>query len=246
MHAAGGAGWTRLAGVAGLVFVAATLFALGAAGSTPTAGDPAEVIRAFYKDHFAIEAVSAFALPVCAMLFAFFAGTLGSLVGDDRRSQWRMVFIAGTAAVAIGWIVLGFARMLLVDAVDQALGDAVLQVLVLLDAHRRVTALLLDAPAEFALFVGHAARAGLPGLDAPFCQTLLLVITDAVADDAPTADQRAAYRAIRRAHMAQGLQLLDVVLTDGDRVRSVSCACDTEPVWLDTFVPADGTEDPAA
>ena len=134
MHAAGGAGWTRLAGVAGLVFVAATLFALGAAGSTPTAGDPAEVIRAFYKDHFAIEAVSAFALPVCAMLFAFFAGTLGSLVGDDRRSQWRMVFIAGTAAVAIGWIVLGFARMLLVDAVDQALGDAVLQVLVLLDA----------------------------------------------------------------------------------------------------------------
>ncbi|MFZ9629547.1 MAG: hypothetical protein ACO3C1_09390 [Ilumatobacteraceae bacterium] len=134
---------------------------------------------------------------------------------------------------------MGEASILATEVVDLPVRR---EVLALLDEHRRVTALLLDAPAEFALFVGHAARAGLPGLDAPFCQTLLLVIDDEVADDAPTADQRAAYRAIQRAHMAQGLQLLDVILTDGDRVRSVSCACDAEPVWFDEFVPADDAD----
>jgi hypothetical protein len=36
--------------------------------------------------------------------------------------------------------------------------------------------------------------------------------------------------------MAQGLQLLDVVLTDGDDVCSLAIGCDPDPVWFDDFV----------
>lgn len=110
--------------------------------------------------------------------------------------------------------------------------------LTLLDEHRRVTALLLDPPPELGLFVGVAARAGLPGLEAPFCQTLLVSLEATAAACTPTIEHRDAYRAVRRAHMAQGLQLLDVMLTDGDVARSVSCAFDVDPVWFDDVAPA--------
>lgn len=111
--------------------------------------------------------------------------------------------------------------------------------LTLLDEHRRITALLLDPPPELGLFIGVAARAGLPGLEAPFCQTLLVSIEPSPSACTPTPEHRDAYRAIRRAHMAQGLQLLDVVLTDGDTARSVSCAFDADPVWFDEVAPVE-------
>jgi hypothetical protein len=37
--------------------------------------------------------------------------------------------------------------------------------------------------------------------------------------------------------MAQGLLLLDVMLTDGDTVRSLAIGCDPDPVWFDEFDP---------
>ena len=37
--------------------------------------------------------------------------------------------------------------------------------------------------------------------------------------------------------MAQGLLLLDVILTDGDTVRSLAIGCDPDPVWFDEFDP---------
>ena len=91
------------------------------------------------------------------------------------------------------------------------------EVLVLLDPRRHVTALLLDPPAEVGLLVGMAAP---PGVEAP-----------------PTEQDRRGYHALRRAHMAQGLLLLDVILTNGDTVRSLAIGCDPDPVWFDEFDP---------
>jgi len=108
------------------------------------------------------------------------------------------------------------------------------EMLVLLDEHRVVTAMLLDPPPEVGLFVGMAR---LPGLEAPYCQTLAIVVTDHVVTGPPTDDDRRGYHALRRAHMAQGLLLLDVVITDGDMVRSLAIGCDPDPVWFDEFDP---------
>ena len=107
------------------------------------------------------------------------------------------------------------------------------EVLVLLDEQRRITAMLLDPPAEVGLLVGMAQ---LPGVEAPFCQTISIVIDEHVPDGPPSEVDRRGYHALRRAHMAQGLLLLDVLLTDGNSVRSLALGCDPDPVWYDEFL----------
>ena len=37
--------------------------------------------------------------------------------------------------------------------------------------------------------------------------------------------------------MAQGLLLLDVLLTDGETIRSLAIGCDPDPVWFDEWDP---------
>lgn len=107
------------------------------------------------------------------------------------------------------------------------------EALVLLDELRHVTAILLDPPPSVGVFIGRVDGAG---LEVPFAQTLSVVMQRRVAA-APTADERAGYLALRRIHMLQGLQLLDVILTDGDRVQSLAIACDPDPVWFEPFTP---------
>lgn len=108
------------------------------------------------------------------------------------------------------------------------------EVVVLLDERRVVTALLIDPPAEVGLFV---TLAHLPGVEAPFCSTMCVVVEPFVSTGPPSHDDRHGYQALRRAHMAQGLLLLDVILTDGDTVRSLAIGCDPDPVWFDNFDP---------
>jgi NAD(P)-dependent dehydrogenase (short-subunit alcohol dehydrogenase family) len=73
------------------------------------------------------------------------------------------------------------------------------EVLVLLDERRRVTAILLDPPAEVGLLVG---MSDLPGVEAPFSQTLAIVFAERVEVGPPADDDRRGYHALRR--MAQG------------------------------------------
>ena len=108
------------------------------------------------------------------------------------------------------------------------------EVLVLLDPRRHVTALLLDPPAEVGLLVG---MSDLPGVEAPFSQTMSILLQERVQVGPPTDDDRRGYHGLRRAHMAQGLLLLDVLITDGDVVRSLAIGCDPEPVWFDDWEP---------
>jgi len=143
-------------------------------------------------------------------------------------------------------VIAGFgeAAMLATDILDLPVQR---EVVVLLDERRQVTALLLDPPCEVGVFVGHAE---LPGLDAPFCQTICIVLSADVYTGAPRDGDRRGFHALRRAHMAQGLLLLDVVLTDGDTVRSLAIGCDPDPVWFDEFDPLPeqwtAARDPAA
>lgn len=109
------------------------------------------------------------------------------------------------------------------------------EALVLLDEQRQVTSILIDPPAEVGLFVGHYPP---PGAEAPFCQTLSVVLQERVPTGPPLPADREGYLAFRRIHMAQGLLLLDVLLTDGDTVRSLAIGCDPDPIWFDEFVPA--------
>lgn len=157
-----------------------------------------------------------------------------------RRRQSALFFESGEHSWSIlhpcpdePIIISGFgeAAMLALDAVDL---PAQQEVLVLLDERRSVTALLLDPPAEVGLLVGLAA---LPGIETPFCQTLCIEIQPSVEPGPPSEHDRRGYQALRRAHMAQGLLLLDIILTDGDTVRSLAIGCDPDPVWFDEFDP---------
>ncbi len=109
------------------------------------------------------------------------------------------------------------------------------EALVLLDEQRQVTSILLDPPPEVGLFVGHCPP---PGAEAPFCQTLSVVLQHRVPTGPPDRADRQGYLALRRLHMTQGLLLLDVLLTDGDTVRSLAIGCDPDPIWFDEFMPA--------
>jgi hypothetical protein len=108
------------------------------------------------------------------------------------------------------------------------------EVLVLLDERRVVTAMLFDPPAEVGLFIGESLP---PGVEAPFCQTLDIVLENRVKPGPPSQRDREGFHALRRAHMAQGLLLMDVLLSDGDNVRSLAIGCDPDPIWFEEFAP---------
>jgi hypothetical protein len=106
------------------------------------------------------------------------------------------------------------------------------EVMVLLDHRRRMTALLLDPPPPLGVLIGHT---DIPGLDVPFSHTLSIVVTERVEMAPPDERHRTGYHSLRRVHMAQGLTLLDIVLTDGEAVQSLAFACDPDPIWTEPF-----------
>ncbi|MFM7685062.1 MAG: hypothetical protein ACKPDI_03935 [Actinomycetota bacterium] len=108
------------------------------------------------------------------------------------------------------------------------------EALLLLDERRHVAGLLLDPPAEVGLLIG----AVLPDdCDLRFSQTIDIVLRDTVAPGPPDDHDREGFEALRRIHLAQGLLLMDVLITDGDNVRSMAIACEPEPIWFEEFDP---------
>jgi hypothetical protein len=108
------------------------------------------------------------------------------------------------------------------------------EVLVLLDEQSRITAMLIDPPAPVALLVGWCE---LPCLEVPFCQTIDVVLSRPVVEGPVAPRERSAYQSLRRVHMLQGLQLMDVIVVEGDRLRSMAVSCDPDPIWFEDFAP---------
>ena len=141
----------------------------------------------------------------------------------------------------------GEAASLAMELTDWSVNN---EVLVLLDARRQVTAMLVDPPPAVGLFVG---RLDLPALEVPFCQTMSVVVAESPTDGTPPERHRQGYFALRRCHMLQGLQLMDVILAHPERVQSLAIACDPDAVWFEEFepgaeiaIPPDDVGQPAA
>ena len=108
------------------------------------------------------------------------------------------------------------------------------EVMVLLDERRQVTAMFADPPTELGLFVGWCDG---PGLEVPFSQTMMICVADYVPIAALDERDRIGYFELRRIHMLQGLQLLDILIVDQERVQSLAIACDRDAVWFEEFAP---------
>ena len=108
------------------------------------------------------------------------------------------------------------------------------EVMTLLDERRQVTAMFADPPTELGLFVGWCDG---PGLEVPFSQTMMICVADHVPNAPPGPDDRIGYFELRRIHMLQGLQLLDILLVDHERVQSLAIACDPDAIWFEGFAP---------
>lgn len=105
--------------------------------------------------------------------------------------------------------------------------------LLMLDERRRLVGALCDAPGEVGLLVGQLR---LPDVD-DFCQVIDIVVRDEVIEGPADPDDRRKFLALRK-HMAlQGLLLLDVILCDADRLRSLAIGCDPDPIWFEPFEP---------
>jgi hypothetical protein len=126
--------WIPLSGIIFVVLTAVSVVGLG--GSTPSSDDPAAKIRSFYDDHQARQFIGVFILAASVPFLVIFAAYLANKVADsDRRSLWQLMFLAGTAAVAVAWILTAFVHFALTDAVDQKQSDGALQALTALDAN---------------------------------------------------------------------------------------------------------------
>lgn len=107
----------------------------GLGGSTPSIGDPAAKIRSFYDDHEARQFIGVFILAASVPFLVIFAAYLAHRVSNpDRRSMWHLVFVVGTAAAAVAWIVTAFVHFALTDAVDKKLSDGALEALTAIDS----------------------------------------------------------------------------------------------------------------
>lgn len=125
--------WIPLSGVIFVVLTAVAVAGLG--GSTPSIGDPAAKIRSFYDDHEARQFIGVFILAASVPFLVIFAAYLANRVSNpDRRSMWHLVFVVGTAAAAVAWIVTAFVHFALTDAVDQKLSDGALEALTAIDS----------------------------------------------------------------------------------------------------------------
>jgi hypothetical protein len=133
-----GGGADRLLALSGVAAVALILIAfVGLSGDTPTTGDSATVINAFYDEHSARSFIASFVLAAAAPFLVMFAIGLALALrqSGDRRTPWDLMLPAGGAVAASGFIVTALIHFALADAADQnGTAGASLQALNALDA----------------------------------------------------------------------------------------------------------------
>ena len=132
--ASGTARMLSLSGAVAVVLIVASFVVLQ--GDTPTSGDSAAKINAFYDSHSGRSFVSSFVLTAAAPFLVLFAVSLALAMwpSDGRRALWPYVLIAGGATAAIGFVFTGMIHFALADAADHdVVPGAALQALTSLD-----------------------------------------------------------------------------------------------------------------
>ena len=104
--------------------------------------------------------------------------------------------------------------------------------LMLLDARRRLVGVILDPPPEVECLTAWAQSS--EGVN-DFCQTILVVVEDRIADGPPTEQETAVFEAMSRQALAHNVLMLDMILANPDKVRSMAFATDPNCVWTEPF-----------
>ena len=104
--------------------------------------------------------------------------------------------------------------------------------LMLLDARRRLVGVILDPPPEVECLTAWAQSTD--GVT-EFCQTILVVVEDHIADGPPTEMETVVFDALSEQALAHSVLMLDMILANADKVRSMAFATDPNCVWTDPF-----------
>lgn len=126
----------RIVPLSGLVFVALTIIAFGPlGGSTPGAGASQAKIVDFYSRHHGAETAAVYVMMIGAAFLVLFAASMWSRIGAESQSSlWRIVFVAGAAIAAAGFLAAVTLHFALSEGVNAGASPAAAQALNTLDA----------------------------------------------------------------------------------------------------------------
>ena len=106
--------------------------------------------------------------------------------------------------------------------------------LMMLDARRRLVAVILDPPPEIECLIGWAQSSEV-AID--FCQSILVVFENDITDGPPSEMETVVFDAMSQQSLEHDVLLLDMILANPDKVRSMAFATDPNCVWTEPFDP---------
>jgi hypothetical protein len=127
---------TRLAPLAGVVFVALTVLAfLGLGGNTPDIDSSPQEVAAFFNAHSGREESAASLLAIAVVFLVFFGGSLRAALRPLGRTSdgWSNVAFGGVLVASAGFLVAAAVRLALAEAADKHVPPAAVQALNALD-----------------------------------------------------------------------------------------------------------------
>ncbi len=124
----------RLLPLSGSVFVVLTIVGIGwLGGSTPGTKDSAAKVTSFYTAHHGRETAAAYVLCAAVAFLVLFAASVWRRT--DAGSVWRLVFVAGGAVAAAGFLVAATMHLALSEGVHDGIGPSAAVALTALDAN---------------------------------------------------------------------------------------------------------------
>jgi hypothetical protein len=127
---------TRLAPLAGVVFVVLTVLALlGLGGDTPDIDGSPQEVAAFFSTHSGREESAASLLAIAVVFLVFFGGSLRAALRPPGGASdgWSNVAFGGVLVAAAGFLVAAGVRLAIAEAADKHVPPAAVQALNALD-----------------------------------------------------------------------------------------------------------------
>lgn len=127
---------TRLAPLAGVVFVALTVVAVvGLGGDTPDIDSSPQEVAAFFSTHSGREEGGAFLLAIAIVFFVIFGASLREALRppSGRSDGWSSVAFGGVLVAAAGFLVAAAVRLAISEAADKHVPPSAVQALNALD-----------------------------------------------------------------------------------------------------------------